>query len=109
MHNWHKQNGAIFVEAGQWLRPQYYLNEMEQPSKENMDKAISREVQTVRTSVGLVDVSTLGKIDIQGKDSAEFLNRVYTNGWTKLPIGKARYGIMLREDGLVLMTEQLPD
>jgi len=101
MHNWHKQNGAIFVEAGQWLRPQYYLNEMEQPSKENMDKAISREVQTVRTSVGLVDVSTLGKIDIQGKDSAEFLNRVYTNGWTKLPIGKARYGIMLREDGLV--------
>ncbi len=101
MHNWHKQHGAIFVEAGQWLRPQYYLNEMEQPSKENMDKAISREVQTVRTSVGLVDVSTLGKIDIQGKDSAEFLNRVYTNGWTKLPIGKARYGIMLREDGLV--------
>ena len=101
MHNWHKQNGAIFVEAGQWLRPQYYLNEMEQPSKENMDRAISREVQTVRTSVGLVDVSTLGKIDIQGKDSAEFLNRVYTNGWTKLPIGKARYGIMLREDGLV--------
>ena len=101
MHNWHKQNGAIFVEAGQWLRPQYYLNEMEQPSKENMDKAISREVQTVRNSVGLVDVSTLGKIDIQGKDSAEFLNRVYTNGWTKLPIGKARYGIMLREDGLV--------
>ena len=58
-------------------------------------------MQTVRTSVGLVDVSTLGKIDIQGKDSAEFLNRVYTNGWTKLPIGKARYGIMLREDGLV--------
>ena len=101
MHNWHKQNGAIFVEAGQWLRPQYYLNEMEQPSKENMDKAISREVQTVRTSLGLVDVSTLGKIDIQCKDSAEFLNRVYTNGWTKLPIGKARYGIMLREDGLV--------
>ncbi len=101
MHNWHSQNGAVFVEAGQWLRPQFYLKETENLSKANMDAAIGREVQAVRNAVGLVDVSTLGKIDIQGKDSAEFLNRIYTNGWKKLPINKARYGIMLREDGLV--------
>ena len=56
----------------------------------------------MRTSVGVCDVSTLGKIDIQGGDAAEFLDRVYCNGWTALPVGKARYGLMLREDGFVM-------
>ena len=101
MHSWHYENGAIFVDAGQWLRPQYYLKDGEADTTQNMDIAITREVQGTRGSVGMVDVSTLGKIDIQGADSGEFLNRIYTNGWTKLAIGKARYGLMLREDGIV--------
>lgn len=102
MHHWHAENGAKFVEAGQWMRAQYYLAKGEDDRKEFMDRAISDEVKAVRNRVGLVDVSTLGKIDIQGPDAGEFLNRVYINGWKALPVGKARYGIMLRDDGLVL-------
>ncbi len=64
--------------------------------------AVIREVNAVRGGVGVCDVSTLGKIDIQGADAAEFLNRVYINGWTNLAVGKARYGLMLREDGFVM-------
>jgi glycine cleavage system aminomethyltransferase T len=63
---------------------------------------VIREVNAVRNGVGVCDVSTLGKIDIQGADAAEFLNRVYINGWTSLAVGKARYGLMLREDGFVM-------
>ena len=58
--------------------------------------------KNVREHVGICDVTTLGKIDIKGPDAAEFLNRVYTNAWLKLPVGKARYGVMLREDGIVM-------
>ncbi len=65
-----------------------------------MAAAVRREAKHVREAVGLVDVTTLGKIDVQGPDAAEFLNRVYVNGWKTLPIGKARYGLMLREDGM---------
>ena len=101
MHDWHAENGATFVQAGQWLRPQYYLRAGESDVKADMDRAITREVTDTRGGVGMVDVSTLGKIDIQGKDSAEFLNRLYINGWKTLAVGRARYGIMLREDGLV--------
>lgn len=101
MHDWHAENGAIFVPTGQWLRAQYYLRDGEQDVKADMNKAISREVTDTRGGVGMVDVSTLGKIDIQGPDSAEFLNRLYINGFKTLPVGRARYGIMLREDGLV--------
>ena len=61
-----------------------------------------REAKNVRTNVGVCDVTTLGKIDIKGPDAAELLNRVYTNAWLKLPVGKARYGVMLREDGIVM-------
>ena len=96
LHDWHAENGAPFVPAGYWLRAQYYLRD-----GEDMWDAIYREAVNVRTQVGLCDVSPLGKIDIQGKDSAEFLNRVYINGFAGLPIGKARYGVMLREDGMV--------
>ena len=63
---------------------------------------VIREVNAVRSGVGVCDVSTLGKIDIQGADAAEFLDRVYINGWTNLAVGKARYGLMLREDGFVM-------
>jgi heterotetrameric sarcosine oxidase alpha subunit len=101
MHDWHAENGATFVQAGQWLRAQYYLRDGETDVKADFDRAIAREVTDTRGGVGMVDVSTLGKIDIQGPDSAEFLNRLYINGWKTLPVGRARYGIMLREDGLV--------
>ena len=67
-----------------------------------MLQAANREAKNVREKVGICDVTTLGKIDVKGPDAAEFLNRVYTNAWMKLPIGKARYGVMLREDGMVM-------
>jgi sarcosine oxidase subunit alpha len=67
-----------------------------------MHEAVRRECRAVRDSLGMLDASTLGKIDIQGPDAAEFLNRVYTNAWSKLAVGKARYGLMLKEDGMVM-------
>jgi len=96
MHSWHEKNNAVFVDAGLWLRPRYYKQ-----GKENLYEAAKREAANVRNNIGICDVTSLGKIDIKGPDSAEFLNRVYTNAWMKLPIGKARYGVMLREDGIV--------
>jgi sarcosine oxidase subunit alpha len=66
-----------------------------------MQQTLNRECLAVRNSVGMLDASTLGKIDIQGKDAREFLNRVYTNAWTKLAPGKCRYGLMLKEDGMI--------
>jgi len=83
--------------AGLWHRPWYFARE-----GETIKEAYEREAATVRESVGLCDVTSLGKIAIQGPDATEFLNRIYTNPFAKLPIGKARYGIMLRDDGLVM-------
>ncbi len=97
LHDWHARVGANFVTVGLWLRAQYYAR----PGEGMMD-AINREVLAVRNHVGLVDVSTLGKIEIQGRDAAEFLERVYINRWTNLKVGRVRYGFMLREDGFVL-------
>ena len=97
MHTWHEKNNAVFVDAGAWKRPRYYKQ-----GNENLFEASKREAKNVRDHVGICDVTTLGKIDIKGPDAAEFLNRVYTNAWLKLPIGKARYGVMLREDGIVM-------
>src|SRR5262249_54228460 len=97
-HDWAREQGAAFVEAGQWLRAQWYP----QPGEADWLHSVNREVRAVRSGVGLCDVSTLGKIDVQGADAAEFLDRIYTNGWRTLPVGKARYGLMLREDGMVL-------
>jgi len=96
MHEWHEKNNAIFVDAGLWVRPRYYKQ-----GKETLLEAAKREASNVRNNVGICDVTSLGKIDIKGPDSAEFLNRIYTNAWMKLPVGKARYGVMLREDGIV--------
>jgi len=96
MHEWHQQAGAPFVTAGLWLRAQMY------PNRHEADLAcINRETNAVRGGVGIVDVSTLGKIDLQGPDAAEFLERVYANRWKSLAVGKLRYGVMLREDGMV--------
>ena len=97
MHSWHEKNNAVFVDAGVWLRPRYYKK-----GNEGLFEASKREAENVRKNVGVCDVTTLGKIDIKGPDAAEFLNRVYTNAWLKLPVGKARYGVMLREDGIVM-------
>ena len=96
MHAWHEKNNAVFVDAGLWLRPRYYKQD-----NETLEEAAKREATNVRNNVGICDVTSLGKIDIKGPDSSEFLNRVYTNAWMKLPVGKARYGVMLREDGIV--------
>jgi len=97
MHHWHEKNNAVFVDAGVWLRPRYYKQ-----GNEGLFEASKREAKNVRENVGVCDVTTLGKIDVKGPDAAEFLNRVYTNAWLKLPVGKARYGVMLREDGVVM-------
>jgi sarcosine oxidase subunit alpha len=97
-HEWAREQGAVFVEAGLWLRAQYFP----QAGDRDWLDAVIREVDAVRSVVGVCDVSTLGKIDIQGADAAEFLERVYINGWKNLAVGKARYGLMLREDGFVM-------
>ena len=95
-HEWAKSNGATFVEAGNWLRAQWYARPGEQGWRDSVD----REVLMTRQSVGICDVTTLGKIDIQGRDAGAFLNKVYCNGFATLAVGKVRYGLMLREDGI---------
>ena len=96
MHDWHVAQGAVMIETGLWMRPRCYPRSGETPAQ-----AVAREAAHIRNAVGLVDVSTLGKIDVQGPDATEFLQRVYANAWANLPVGKARYGIMLREDGMI--------
>ena len=95
-HKWATENGATFVETGNWMRAQWFARPGEQGWRDSVD----REVEMTRNSVGICDVTTLGKIDIQGRDAAAFLNKIYTNGFAKLPVGKVRYGLMLREDGV---------
>jgi sarcosine oxidase subunit alpha len=95
---WAKEHGAVFVETGLWLRPSYFP----QPGEHDWLETVTREVKTVRSAVGICDVSTLGKVDVQGSDAAVFLDRIYMNGMTTIPVGKARYGAMLREDGILL-------
>jgi sarcosine oxidase subunit alpha len=95
-HDWHVANGAQFELVGDWLRPRVYPR-----AGESFHDALQRECYAARTAIGVLDASTLGKIDIRGKDAREFLNRVYTNSWTKLAPGRAKYGLMLGEDGMV--------
>ena len=97
MYDWHEKSGCLWEDVGQWKRPWYYPK-----SGESMDDAVRRECLAVRHQLGMLDATTLGKIDIQGPDAAEFLNRVYTNAWLKLAPGKCRYGLMLGEDGMVM-------
>jgi sarcosine oxidase subunit alpha len=96
MHDWHVEHGARMLNAGLWKRPHSYPR-----AGESEDDAATREAKNVRTHVGLVDVSTLGKIELQGRDVAELLNRVYINRWDTLAVGRCRYGLMLRDDGMV--------
>ncbi|MCY3996926.1 MAG: sarcosine oxidase subunit alpha family protein [Rhodobacter sp.] len=95
-HKWAEERGAVFVEAGDWLRAQWFPK----PGETHWRQSVDREVLATRGSVGICDVTTLGKIDVQGADAAEFLNKIYANGFVKLPVGKVRYGLMLREDGV---------
>ncbi len=93
-----RDRGAPMVEAGLWYRPSYFPK----PGETTWQQACAREVTMVRQTVGVADVSTLGKIDIQGRDAARFLDYVYTNTFSTLPVGRVRYGLMLRADGFVL-------
>ena len=95
-HKWAEEQGAVFVEVGNWLRAQWFPQKGETHWRQSVD----REVLQTRNSVGICDVTTLGKIDVQGADAATFLNKIYANAFAKLPVGKVRYGLMLREDGV---------
>ncbi len=95
---WAVEQGATFVDAGQWKRPQYFPR----PGDADWLQSVNREVNSTRNGVGICDVSTLGKIDVQGPDAGVLLDRLYINMFSTLPVGKARYGVMLREDGLVM-------
>jgi sarcosine oxidase subunit alpha len=96
IHGWHVDAGAEFEIVGQWLRPWYYPQQ-----GEDMEAAVQRECRAARTGVAMMDASTLGKIEIQGADAGEFLNRIYTNAFKKLPVGSARYGVMCKADGMM--------
>jgi sarcosine oxidase subunit alpha len=97
MHDWHLANGATMIEAGPWLRPWFYAW-----AGSDVATAYVAEMSLVRTGVGISDTSTLGKIELQGPDVGEFLDRVYANNFANLPVGKGRYGAMLNDDGIVL-------
>jgi sarcosine oxidase subunit alpha len=97
-HQWAERNNAVFTETEAWLRAQYF------PRRDERDwfTTVRREVKTVRSTVGFCDVSTLGKIDVHGPDAGAFLDRLYVNMFSTLQVGRARYGLMLREDGMVM-------
>jgi len=96
MEPWHQEHGAIYEDVGDWKRPRYFPK-----AGESMQQAVQRECRAVRSSVGILDATTLGKIDIQGPDAAKLLNMVYTNAWSLLGINRCRYGLMLNEHGMV--------
>ena len=97
-HKWSAEQNAVFVEVGMWYRSQWFP----QPGETHWRQSVDREVKQTRSSVGICDVTTLGKIDLKGTDVSEFLNRIYVNAFAKVPIGKTRYGLMLREDGMAM-------
>jgi glycine cleavage system aminomethyltransferase T/NADPH-dependent 2,4-dienoyl-CoA reductase/sulfur reductase-like enzyme len=97
LHQWGEEHGAVFVETGLWMRSSWFPR-----GGEDWLAAATREVTATRNGVGLCDVSTLGKIDVQGKDAGRFLDILYCNTFSTLAVGKARYGLMLREDGIVM-------
>ena len=96
LQDWHREAGAAFENVGQWKRPWYYPK-----AGESMDAAVTRECLAVRRAAGLLDASTLGKVMIEGPDAGTFLDRMYTNRFSNLAVGRCRYGIMLKEDGMV--------
>jgi sarcosine oxidase subunit alpha len=97
LHDWHVRAGAVFEDVGQWKRARYYPK-----PGENMETAVLRECAATRASVGILDGSTLGKIDVQGPDAGVFLDRLYTNMMSTLKVGRVRYGVMCGVDGMVI-------
>jgi sarcosine oxidase subunit alpha len=97
IHGWAEEHGAVFEDVGSWKRAYYFPR-----SGETMHAAVKRECAAVRKSVGIFDAATLGKIEVVGRDAAEFLSRMYVNAWDSLVPGRVRYGVMLREDGFVM-------
>jgi sarcosine oxidase subunit alpha len=97
IHSWAVENGAVFEDVGLWKRARYFPR-----PGEDMHAAVARECRTVRASVGLLDASTLGKIEVVGPDAAEFLERMYVNPWKKLEPGRCRYGLLLNEPGFII-------
>ena len=97
IHPWHIKHNAVFEDVGQWKRPWYY----KKYENETMNEAVQRESKQVRESAGILDGSTLGKIEIKGKDALEFVNMMYTNSFTKMKPMSAKYALMLGEDGMV--------
>ncbi len=96
-HDWHLDHGAVFENYGTWKRPEYYTT-----NGHDRDAAIAGEVLATRQSVGLLDGSPIGKVEIKGPDAGEFLNRIYVNNVLTLKPGRVRYGIMLSENGIVI-------
>jgi sarcosine oxidase subunit alpha len=96
LHDWHAAHGAVLEDFGEWKRPALYLRD-----GETRGQAILREARAVRSSAGLFDASSLGKIEVQGPDALEFLDRFYINNLRTLKPGRARYGLMLRESGII--------
>jgi sarcosine oxidase, subunit alpha len=96
IHPWHVAHGGVFEDVGQWKRPWYFPR-----GDEDMESAVLRESRAARENVAVMDVSTLGKIEIHGPDAVEFLNRIYTNAFDTLRIGACRYGMMCKADGMV--------
>ena len=97
LHDWHVAQGAVFEDVGQWKRPRHYPR-----PGEDMDAAVLRECAATRSGVGILDGSTLGKIDVSGRDAAELLDRIYTNLMSSLKVGSIRYGVMCGVDGMVI-------
>jgi len=95
-HEWAVAQGAVFENVGLWKRARYFPQ-----NGESMDDAVRRECRVTRSAAGILDASTLGKIEVVGPDAAEFMNRMYVNAWTKLKVGACRYGVLLRDDGFI--------
>jgi sarcosine oxidase subunit alpha len=96
MHAWAAANGAVFEDVGLWKRARHFPR-----AGEDMHAAVNRECLAVRNACGIFDASTLGKIEVVGKDAVTFMNRMYVNAWTNLAVGRCRYGVLLRDDGFV--------
>jgi sarcosine oxidase, subunit alpha len=96
IHRWHEEHGAVFEDVGQWKRPRYFPRD-----SEDMAAAVARECLALRNAAGVLDASTLGKIEVVGPDAAAFLDRMYTNRMSTLAVGSIRYGFMLGLDGMV--------
>jgi len=113
LHDWHVAAQAVFEPVGQWQRPRYYPRFDNRGVPEDMAAAVRRECLTVHQSLGLLDASTLGKIEVFGRDAGRFLDRIYTVPMQSLPFGRSRYGVMCRDDGMVfddgVVTRLAPD